>query len=137
MSSTPPWVSTNRALANSTIFVFGIFGLNVQSKSARVSTAAMLACLSRRAKRRSARRASSSSTSNSRKLEMWERRGFGLRDAPRQGVDHPGQPEMPERGRELWIHDKKSSRVYWVIGRMAGSALRSGGVGCAGVRSTS
>ena len=30
---------------------------------------------------------------------------------------------MAEAGRELWIHRKKSSKVYWVIGRIAGSSV--------------
>jgi hypothetical protein len=71
------------------------------------------------------------------KFEMRERRRFGLRDASRQGIDHPGEPEMAQPRRELWIHDKKSSRVYWVMGRIAGSSVRSVGAGRAGVRSTS
>ena len=44
---------------------------------------------------------------------------------------------MAESGRELWIHRRKSSKVYWVIGRIAGSSVASVGVGRAGVRSTS
>jgi len=64
--STPLCDLMKRALANSTIFVFGILGLKAQSKSASVLTVVIPACLSRRAKSRSARRASSSSTSNSR-----------------------------------------------------------------------
>ena len=97
----------------------------------------MPACLRRRAKSRSARRASSSSTSNSRNSRCGERRGFGLRDAPGQGLDHAGEPQMTKTGRELGIHRKKSSKVYWVIGRIAGSSVASVGAGGAGVRSTS
>jgi hypothetical protein len=71
------------------------------------------------------------------KLEMGQRGRFGLRDAPGQGLDHAGEPEVTESGRELRIHDRKSSRVYWVMGRIAGSSVRSVGRGRASVRSTS
>ena len=71
------------------------------------------------------------------KLEMRQRCGFGLGDAPWQGVDDAGQSEMAQSGRELWIHRRKSSKVYWVIGRIAGSSVTSVGAGRAGVRSTS
>jgi hypothetical protein len=57
ISSRPSWAWTNRALANSTIFAFGIFGLKDQSKSASAFTTVMPACLRRRANSRSARRA--------------------------------------------------------------------------------
>ena len=71
------------------------------------------------------------------KLEMWERGGFGLGDAPRERIDDAGESEMAQSGRELWIHRRKSSKVYWVIGRIAGSSVTSVGAGGAGVRSTS
>ena len=71
------------------------------------------------------------------KLEMRERGGFGLRDAPGQRLHHAGQPQVPKTGRELRIHRKKSSKVYWVIGRIAASSVASAGVGRTGVRSTS
>jgi hypothetical protein len=70
-------------------------------------------------------------------LEMRERGGFGLRDAAGEGVDHAGEPQMTEPGRELGVHRKKSSKVYWVIGRIAGSSVASAGVGRPGVRSMS
>ena len=68
---------------------------------------------------------------------MRERGGFGLRDAPGESVDHAGEPQVTKPGRELGIHGKKSSKVYWVIGRIAGSSVASVGVGRTGVRSTS
>ena len=68
---------------------------------------------------------------------MRKRRGFGLRDAPREGLDHAGQPQVTKTGRELHIHFKKSSKVYWVIGRITGSSDASTRVGRTGVRSTS
>jgi hypothetical protein len=71
------------------------------------------------------------------KFDMWERGGLGLRDAPREGVDHAGQPQVTKTGGELCIHRKKSSKVYWVIGRIAGSSVASAGLGRTGVRSTS
>jgi hypothetical protein len=71
------------------------------------------------------------------KLEMRERGGFRLGDATRQGIDDAGESEMAQSGRELWIHCRKSSKVYWVMGRIAGSSVTSPGVGRAGVRSTS
>ena len=72
------------------------------------------------------------------KLEMRKRRSFGLRDAPGEGVDHAGQPQVTKTGRELCIHSKKSSKVYWVIGRIAGSSVARARVGrTGGVRSTS
>ena len=71
------------------------------------------------------------------KLQMRERRRFGLRDASGERVDHAGEPQMTKPGRELCIHRKKSSNVYWVIGRMAGSSVASDGTGRTGVRSTS
>ena len=63
------------------------------------------------------------------KLQMRQRGGFGLGDAPRQGLDHAGEAQMAQAGRELWIHRKKSSKVYWVIGRIAGSSVTSVGAG--------
>ena len=71
------------------------------------------------------------------KLEMRQRRGLGLGDAARQGLDHAREPQMAQARRELWIHRKKSSKVYWVMGRIAGSSVTSVGLGGAGVRSTS
>ena len=63
------------------------------------------------------------------KVEMRQRGGFGLRHAPGQGLDHAGQPQMAQTGGELGIHRRKSSKVYWVIGRMAGSSVASVGAG--------
>ena len=71
------------------------------------------------------------------KLQMRKRGGFGLRDAPGEGVDDAGESQVTKTGRELHIHRKKSSKVYWVIGRIAGSSVASAGVGRTGVRSTS
>ena len=71
------------------------------------------------------------------KLQMRERGGFSLRDAPGERVDHAGQSQVPKTGRELRIHRKKSSKVYWVIGRIAGSSVARARVGRTGVRSTS
>ncbi len=93
ISRTPLCVSTKRALANSTIFAFGIFALKLQSKSASVFIVVMAACLSRRAKSRSARRASSSSTRSSRN----SRCGNGAASAC---ATRPGRAStMPERRR--------------------------------------
>ena len=44
------------------------------------------------------------------KLQMRQRRGFGLRDAPGQGLDHAGEPQMAEPGRELGIHRESPPR---------------------------
>src|SRR5262245_45487802 len=44
------------------------------------------------------------------KLEMWERRGFRLRHAARQRLDHAGEPQMAQARRELCIHRRKSSK---------------------------
>ena len=71
------------------------------------------------------------------KLQMREWGGFGLRDTPGERVDDAGQPQMTKTGRELCIHRKKSSKVYCVIGRIAGSSVARVGVGRTGVRSTS
>jgi hypothetical protein len=71
------------------------------------------------------------------KFQMRERRRFGLRDASGERVDHAGEPQVTKPGRELGIHRKKSSKVYWVIGRIAGSSVANVGVGRTGVRSTS
>jgi hypothetical protein len=45
------------------------------------------------------------------KLEMRQRGGVGLRETAGERVDHPGEPEMAESGRQLRIHERKSSRV--------------------------
>ena len=137
MSSTPSWVWTNRALANSTILVFGIFGLKLPVEvgerlhdgDARLFETA----------REETVGAPGELVFHEQfeKFQMGERGGFGLRDAPREGVDHAGQPQVPQTGRELRIHRKKSSKGYWVIGRIAGSSVASAGVGRTGVRSTS
>ena len=63
------------------------------------------------------------------KLEMREWRGFGLRDAPGQGFDHAGESKMAQARSQWDGHRRKFSKVYWVMGRIAGSsAMRIGGV---------
>jgi hypothetical protein len=62
---------------------------------------------------------------------------FGLGDGAGERVDHPRKSQMAQSRGELWIHDRKSSKVYWVIGRMAESAVRTVGCGGAGGRITS
>ena len=68
-------------------------------------------------------------------IEVRERGRLGLRDARGQGVDHAGQAQRAEARRELGIHGRKCSRVYWVIGRIAGSSATRGGNGAAGLAS--
>lgn len=70
-------------------------------------------------------------------FEVRKRRGLSLRDAAGERFDHAGETEMAETGRELGIHVRKSSKVYWVIGRIAGSSATSGGAGVGGAASTS
>src|SRR6185312_7194305 len=71
------------------------------------------------------------------KIEMRERGGFGLSHACGEGFDHPGQAQRAKTRGKLWIHERKCSRVYWVMGRIAGSSAISGGRGAAGVASVS
>ena len=123
------WVSTKRALANSTILVFGIFGLKVQSKSASVFIDGDAGLFEPAREEPIGASGELVLDEQFEKLEMRERRGFGLRDAAREGLDHAGEPQMTKTGRELWIHRKKSSKVYWVIGRIAGSSVTSVGAG--------
>ena len=69
-------------------------------------------------------------------FQVGERRGLGLGDAAGQRLHHAGETEMSETGRELGIHVRKSSKVYWVIGRIAGSSATSVGTGVGGAAST-
>lgn len=61
------------------------------------------------------------------KLEMGQRGGFGLRDAPGERVDHAGESEVPQAGGELDGHARISGRAYCVMGRMRGSTARRAG----------
>src|SRR6516225_3564393 len=66
------------------------------------------------------------------KVQMLQRGGPRLFKAQGQGLGHAREAQMPEPGRQLWIHEK-SSKVYTVNGRMLGSSLMSGRHACAGV----
>ena len=98
ISRTPLCVSTKRALANSTIFVFGHLrieapveigerlhrgdaGLFQPAREEPIGAARELVL-----------------DEQLEKLEMRQRRGFGLRDAARQGLDHAGEAQMAEAG---------------------------------------
>ena len=110
MSSTPAWVWTKRALTNSTIRALGILGIEgpvevgerLQDGDARLFEPP----------REEPVRPPGELVLDEQfeKFQMRERRGFGLGNAPRQGIDDAGESEMAQAGRELWIHRRKSSK---------------------------
>ena len=83
-------------------------GLNAQSKLENSFTCGIPACFSRRANSRSARRVSSSLHEQIEELQGRERRGVRLLRGEAGGFGHAGEPEMPETGRELGIHQRSS-----------------------------
>ena len=109
--------------------------VKVQSKSAKRFSATMPACLRRRAKETIGATRELVLDEQLRELEIGS--GAASACATRPGGRLPSREPRCEAGVSCGFMRESPPKVYWVIGRMAGSALRSVGAGRAGVRSTS